>query len=307
MAQWIAGLAAFIFLIFIVVYSSRARSDSTDGIRMGAGYLVAVVASLASCFIAFAAGSAAFTPTARSAMSGSGVSASLRTAFSAGCASSFSAQGIILFFMWAYYLFMTLVRDRDAYYQYGNRCDTAGEFCGQTLGWRETTGYVLGVSTVAIVVRLMAGIYAKAAEIGSELMFKLEGEAASDSMANPAAVADKVGAVAVDGVAFMIEMVESVAIIVISCELLAAGIAPRLAIPVWCTTASVLSALLATLFVRCSSATYTTVTQRYTSMMWGLRLGMYGNMIFTFFTNAIIMGILYSKYPDDFGGERCVT
>lgn len=39
-------------------------------------------------------------------------------------------------------------------------------------------------------------------------------------------------------------------------------------------------------------------------MMWGLRFGMYGNIVVTFFTNAIVMGILYSGYPDEFGGEK---
>lgn len=149
-----------------------------------------------------------------------------------------------------------------------------------------------------------SGIYAKAAEVGCELMFKLEGEAASDSLSNPAAVADKAGAIAVDGVAFMVDMIESVAMIIISCTILATGIAPRMAIPVWVGTFSFVAAAVASLFVRCSSAAMTSVTARYNSIMWGLRFGMYGNIVVTFFTNAIVMGILYSKYPDEFGGEK---
>jgi len=78
---------------------------------------------------------------------------------------------------------MSLGRSRDAYSQYGNKCNLAGVFCGQTLGWRETTGYVFGVTTVTIMVRGMSGIFAKAAEVGSELIFKLEPDQAADPRA----------------------------------------------------------------------------------------------------------------------------
>lgn len=117
MATWITGLAAFVFIMFIIVFSSRQKSDSTDGIRMGAGYLVAVAITLAASWISFRVSAAAFTSTARSAMSAGGVGNSLRTAFSAGCITSFSSNGLVVFGLIIYFLFMSLGRARDAYFQ----------------------------------------------------------------------------------------------------------------------------------------------------------------------------------------------
>ena len=117
MATWTMGLAVGIFLLFIVVYSSRQRSDSTDGVRMAVGYIIAVALTLAACFIAFRASATAFTCTARSAMSAGGVGASLRTAFASGCVTSFASNGLVMFGLIVYFCFMSLGRGRDAYFQ----------------------------------------------------------------------------------------------------------------------------------------------------------------------------------------------
>ena len=137
------------------------------------------------------------------------------------------------------------------------------------------------------------GIYAKASEVGSELIFKLEPDNSGDPCTNPASIADNSGAIAIDAGAFLIDTIDSCAIIVISAVILSQGNAPRMALPVWISASTMLTGLLAYAFVRCSNSAVKTVRERYNQMMWGLRLAMYAGGIATFVVHCIVVGILF--------------
>jgi K(+)-stimulated pyrophosphate-energized sodium pump len=119
------------------------------------------------------------------------------------------------------------------------------------------SGFSLGASTIALFARVGGGIYTKAADVGADLVGKVEAGIPEDDHRNPAVIADNVGDNVGDVAGMGADLFESYAGALVGCAVLGIGavalpeVKTRLAVfPLAAAAAGVLASLAGTLFVR---------------------------------------------------------
>ena len=146
----------------------------------GVGWQSAICFIIGACFSAAAGWVGMFIATkanARTAVKArdEGMSGALRTAFSGGAVLGLSVVGFGL---------LGLALITLAVYAITNDIQTPV---------RILAGYSLGCSLIALFARVGGGIYTKAADVGADLVGKLEAGIPEDDPRNPATIADNVG------------------------------------------------------------------------------------------------------------------
>lgn len=114
------------------------------------------------------------------------------------------------------------------------------------------TGYSLGASSIALFARVGGGIYTKAADVGADLVGKVEAGIPEDDPRNPAVIADNVGDNVGDVAGMGADLFESyVGSIVASLTLgVSLGIAGGVEFPMVLTAIGILAAIVGTFFVK---------------------------------------------------------
>ncbi|MCE1195412.1 sodium-translocating pyrophosphatase, partial [bacterium] len=119
------------------------------------------------------------------------------------------------------------------------------------------SGFSLGASTIALFARVGGGIYTKAADVGADLVGKVEAGIPEDDHRNPAVIADNVGDNVGDVAGMGADLFESYAGSLVGCAVLGIGLAGsdglriRLAFfPFAAAAVGILTSLAGTLFVR---------------------------------------------------------
>ncbi|TVP84611.1 MAG: sodium-translocating pyrophosphatase [Acholeplasmataceae bacterium] len=115
-----------------------------------------------------------------------GMPAALRVAFSGGSVMGLSVVGLSLFglaglFFTFYFLFG------------GNSGDPTTQYIAMVNAVHTVAGYGLGASLIALFSRVGGGIFTKAADVGADLVGKVEAGIPEDDARNPAVIADNVG------------------------------------------------------------------------------------------------------------------
>ncbi len=149
-------------LIFVAFYYSEGFSDAW---KVTLGFLVGAIGSAAAGLIGMNISIRANVRTAITAKKG--LNPALRLAFRGGTVTGLSVAslallGLIIFYMW-----------------FGNP--------------QLMVGYIFGASLVSLFARVGGGIYTKGADVGADLVGKVEAGIPEDDPRNPAVIADNVG------------------------------------------------------------------------------------------------------------------
>ena len=158
-------LVVVIVLLFIAISLFTGNANSS-GLHSAICFLIGSVFSICAGFVGMTIATKANVRTANAARNG-GMAKALLVAFRGGSVMGMCVVGFGL-------LGCTVI-----YFVTGNT--------------EILTGYSLGASTIALFARVGGGIYTKAADVGADLVGKVEAGIPEDDPRNPAVIADNVG------------------------------------------------------------------------------------------------------------------
>jgi K(+)-stimulated pyrophosphate-energized sodium pump len=168
-------LAVFVVVVTLVLaifvdYDVLGRfgeqaGNLTDAPRTAASYLIGALASATAGFVGMQI--AVRSNVRTTAKARIGLNPALRIAFSSGVVMGMSVVGISLICLTVLYLIFENVQP--------------------------LTGFAFGASSIALFARVGGGIYTKAADVGADLVGKVEAGIPEDDPRNPATIADNVG------------------------------------------------------------------------------------------------------------------
>jgi K(+)-stimulated pyrophosphate-energized sodium pump len=173
----IAIITAVLFVLLWV-----ALPTGPWGVGTAAAFLVGAVASLAAGYIAMDNATKANVRTVAAAKDGA--EKALKTAFYGGATMGMAVVGLSL--LGVSFLFLL----------YGGYGALFGATVDASLGRTAASGIVgmgFGASLIALFAQLGGGIYTKAADVGADLVGKVEAGIPEDDPRNPAVIADNVG------------------------------------------------------------------------------------------------------------------
>ncbi|HBH76234.1 MAG TPA: sodium-translocating pyrophosphatase, partial [Acidimicrobiaceae bacterium] len=159
---WVAAFAVAMLILIAIVITPLASVS----------YIIGAVLSATAGYAGMTVATMANARTTEAAKEGPGKA--LPVAFRGGAVMGFAVAGLALTgLMLVYLVFVVWAESDDAF--------------------EIVTAYGLGASTIALFSRVGGGIYTKAADVGADLVGKVEAGIPEDDPRNPATIADNVG------------------------------------------------------------------------------------------------------------------
>jgi K(+)-stimulated pyrophosphate-energized sodium pump len=224
----VVTISAIAVVIFVLLFFFKDHPTAI-------GFVVGAFCSLSAGFIGMRIAVLANVRTTQSATTSR--TAALRVAFNGGAVTGLLVVGLALL---AVSIFYTV----------------ANNMIGHEPAVRSLVGLALGASLISVFARLGGGIYTKAADVGADLVGKIESGLEEDDPRNPATIADNVGDNVGDCAGMAADVFETYAVSLIGAILVAAltlsAYPAAIVYPFVLGGISVLGAVLGILFVNIS-------------------------------------------------------
>jgi K(+)-stimulated pyrophosphate-energized sodium pump len=221
----VVTISAIAVVIFILLFVFKDHPTAI-------GFLIGAFCSLSAGFIGMRIAVIANVRTTQAASQSR--TAALRIAFNGGAVTGLLVVGLALL---AVSIFYTV----------------AAKMVGDAMAIRSLVGLALGASLISVFARLGGGIYTKAADVGADLVGKIEQGFEEDDPRNPATIADNVGDNVGDCAGMAADVFETYAVSLIGAILVGAltlaGEPAAIVYPFVLGGISVLGAILGVLFV----------------------------------------------------------
>ena len=230
----------------------KAQGKLTDLPRTGISYVIGALASATAGYVGMYVAVRANVRTAAKARTG--LNPALRVAFSSGSIMGVTVTGLSLACVSILYL---LFQDVGA-----------------------LTGFAFGASSIALFARVGGGIYTKAADVGADLVGKVEAGIPEDDPRNPATIADNVGDNVGDVAGMGADLFESYTGSIVATIALGSASAVMLAndkfsdiaftLPILVMSIGIIASIIGTFLVRTSE------DATMGRLLWALRTGIFG-------------------------------
>jgi K(+)-stimulated pyrophosphate-energized sodium pump len=165
LARQVRSISFIAVILFVLLFFFKDHATSI-------GFVIGAFCSLAAGYIGMRIAVLANTRTTQAASISR--SSALRIAFNGGAVTGLLVVGLALLAVGIFYYL-------------------AGKWIGHDLAVKSLVGLALGASLISVFARLGGGIYTKAADVGADLVGKIEKGLEEDDPRNPATIADNVG------------------------------------------------------------------------------------------------------------------
>ncbi|MDF2382192.1 sodium-translocating pyrophosphatase [Nostoc ellipsosporum NOK] len=287
-AEW--KVLGYFVVIVAILLAVMAGANPHSHWSIAVAFVIGAVLSALAGFIGMKAATKANVRTAQAARSS--LSRALNVSFTGGAVMGVGVAGLAVFGLGGLYIVLKHFFAPDA--------AVNSEEMIRTI--EVLTGFSLGAESIALFARVGGGIYTKAADVGADLVGKVEAGIPEDDPRNPATIADNVGDNVGDVAGMGADLFGSyvatvLATIVLGQETLVpsddvlGGFSP-IVLPMLIAGVGILFSIVGTLFVRISD----TAGINTSAVQKALNMGNWGSMILTAIAAA---GLVYWLLPEE--------